>query len=181
MKKSVPVSHPTKPTPGFAGTPMESGSAFIDERIKQLGDWRGKMLAKVRAIIHAADPEIVEERKWVRATSPGTPVFSHGGIVCTGETYKDVVKMTFAKGAALQDPSGLFNSSLDGNVRRAIDIHQADKVDEAALKDLIRAAVALNLNHPNESKGGTRRGPRAGKNEPKPKPKPRRATSKRAD
>jgi hypothetical protein len=125
--------------------PAESASAFIDEKIKELGDWRGKMLAKVRAIIHEADPEIVEERKWVKPTSPGTPVFSHGGIVCTGETYKNVVKMTFAKGAALQDPSGLFNSSLDGNVRRAIDIHEGDKVDEAALKDLICAAVALNL------------------------------------
>jgi len=136
--------------------PVESASAFIDEKIKELGDWRGKMLAKVRAIVHEADPEIVEERKWVRATSPGTPVFSHGGIVCTGETYKDVVKVTFAKGAALKDPSGLFNSSLDGNVRRAIDIHEGDKVDEAALKDLIRAAVALNL---------------TSKNKPKPKPK----------
>jgi hypothetical protein len=125
--------------------PTESGSAFIDERIKQLGDWRGKTLAKVREIIHQADPEIVEELKWVRRTSPGTPVFSHGGIVCTGETYKSVVKMTFAKGAALPDPSGLFNSSLEGNVRRAIDIHEGDKIDEAALKDLIRAAVALNL------------------------------------
>jgi len=122
-----------------------SASAFIDEKIKELGDWRGKTLAKVRAIIHAADPEIVEERKWVRATSPGTPVFSHGGIVCTGETHKNVVKMTFAKGAALKDPSGLFNSSLEGNVRRAIDIHEGDKIDEAALKDLIRAAVALNV------------------------------------
>ena len=141
---------------------VESASAIIDARITELGDWRGKMLAKVREIIHEADPEIVEERKWVRATSPGTPVFSHGGIVCTGETYKNVVKMTFAKGAALKDPSGLFNSSLDGNVRRAIDIHEGDKVDEAALKDLIRAAVALNL------KG-------------KSKPKPRRASSKRAD
>src|SRR5208337_127077 len=140
--------------------PVESASAFIDQKIKELGDWRGKMLAKVRGIIHEADPEIVEERKWVRATSPGTPVFSHGGIVCTGETYKNVVKMTFPKGAALKDPSGLFNSSLDGNARRAIDIHEGDKVDEAALKDLIRAAVALNL------KG-------------KPKPKPRRASSKR--
>src|SRR5277367_5913766 len=120
--------------------PMESASTFIDEKIKQLGDWRGKMLAKVRDIIHKADPEIVEEWKWM-----GTPVFSHGGIVCTGETYKNVVKMTFAKGAALKDPSGLFNSSLDGNVRRAIDIHEGEKVDEAALKDLIRAAVALNL------------------------------------
>ena len=134
---------------------VESASALMDEKIKELGDWRGKMLAKVRTIIHEADPEIVEEWKWVRATSPGTPVFSHGGIVCTGETYKNVVKMTFAKGAALQDPSGLFNSSLDGNVRRAIDIHEGDKVDEAALKDLICAAVALNL-------------------EGKSKPKPRR-------
>jgi len=124
---------------------VESASAFIDQKIKQLGDWRGKMLAKVRGIVHAADPEIVEEWKWAKATSPGTPVWSHGGIVCTGETYKKVVKMTFAKGAALKDPSGLFNSSLDGNVRRAIDIHEGDKVNEAALKDLIRAAVALNL------------------------------------
>jgi hypothetical protein len=124
---------------------MESASALIDEKIKELGDWRGKTLAKVRENIHQADPEIVEEWKWAKATSPGTPVWSHGGIVCTGETYKNVVKMTFAKGAALKDPSGLFNSSLDGNVRRAIDIHEGDKIDEAALKDLIRAAVALNL------------------------------------
>src|ERR1700730_2744172 len=134
--------------------PVESASAFIDAKINELGDWRGKMLAKVREIIHKADPEIVEEWKWM-----GTPVFSHGGIVCTGETYKSVVKLTFAKGAALQDSSGLFNSSLDGNVRRAIDIHEGDKVDEAALKDLIRAAVALNLDL--KSKG-------------KSKPKPRR-------
>jgi len=104
-------------------TAVKSASASIDEKIKGLGDWRGKMLAKVRELIHQADPEIVEEWKWARATSPGTPVFSHGGIVCTGETYKNVVKMTFAKGAALPDPSGLFNSSLEGNVRRAIDIH----------------------------------------------------------
>ena len=117
-----------------------SASAAIDEKIKELGDWRGKMLAKVRTIIHQADPEIVEEWKW-----RGTPVFSHGGIVCTGETYKNVVKMTFAKGAALKDPSGLFNSSLEGNVRRAIDIHEGDKINEAALKDLIRAAVAQNV------------------------------------
>jgi hypothetical protein len=130
MKKSIPV---------------ESGSAFIDEKIMALNDWRGKMLAKVRQIIHQADPEIVEERKWVKPTSPGTPVFSHGGIVCTGETHKNVVKLTFAKGAALKDPKGLFNSSLDGNVRRAIDIHEGDKIDEVGLKDLIRAAVALNL------------------------------------
>jgi hypothetical protein len=123
----------------------ESASAFIDEKIKELGDWRGKMLAKVRGIVHAADPEIVEERKWAKATSPGVPVWSHDGIVCTGETYKSVVKMTFAKGASLKDPSGLFNSSLEGNVRRAIDFHEGDKINEAALKDLIRGAVALNL------------------------------------
>jgi len=141
---------------------VEPASAIIAQKIKELGDWRGRMLAKVRTIIHEADPEIVEEWKWVKPTTAGTPVFSHGGIVCTGETYKNVVKMTFAKGAALKDPSGLFNSSLNGNVRRAIDIHEGDKIDEAALKDLIRAAVALNL------KGRS-------------KPKPRRASSKRAD
>src|ERR1700757_3649640 len=124
--------------------PVESG-AIIDARIRELGDWRGKTLAKVRDIIHQADPEIVEEWKWAKATSPGVPVFSHGGIVCTGETYRNAVKMTFAKGAALKDPSGLFNSSLEGNVRRAIDIHEGEKINEAALKDLIRAAVALNL------------------------------------
>ena len=124
---------------------VESASASIDERIKELGDWRGKTLARVRKLLHEADPEIVEEWKWRKASSPGTPVWSRGGIVCTGETYKSVVKMTFSKGAALKDPSGLFNSSLDGNVRRAIDIHEGDKVDEAALKDLVRAAVALNL------------------------------------
>jgi hypothetical protein len=135
--------------------PVESASAFIDAKINELGDWRGKMLAKVREIIHKADPEIVEEWKFM-----GTPVFSHSGIVCTGETYKNVVKMTFAKGAALKDPSGLFNSSLDGNVRRAIDIHEGDKIDWAALKDLIRAAVALNV-------------------EGKSDPKPRRMSSKR--
>src|SRR5437868_1568505 len=138
---------------------MESASASLDQKIKQLGDWCGQMLAKVRDIVHKADPAIVEEWKWVKPTSPGTPVFSHGGIVCTGETYKNAVKMTFAKGAALPDPSGLFNSSLEGNVRRAIDIHEGDKLDEAALKDLIRAAVALNLKGPS-------------------KPKPRRASSK---
>jgi hypothetical protein len=119
---------------------VETASALIDEKIEELGDWRGKMLAKVREIILEADPEIVEEWKWM-----GTPVWSHGGIVCTGETYKNVVKMTFAKGAALSDPSGLFNSSLEGNVRRAIDIREGDQVDETALKNLIRAAVALNL------------------------------------
>ena len=138
--------------------PVESASALIDQKIKELGDWRGKTLAKVREIIHQADAEIVEEWKW-----RGTPVWSHGGIVCTGETYKNAVKMTFAKGSALQDPASLFNSSLAGNVRRAIDIHAGDKIDAAALKDLIRAAVALNLQGKGERK-----------------PKPRRATSKRA-
>ena len=135
---------------------MDYASTLIDQKIKDLGDWRGKTLAKLRDVIHQADPEIVEEWKW-----RGTPVFSHGGIVCTGETYKNVVKMTFAKGAALKDPAGLFNSSLEGNVRRAIDIHEGDKVDEGALKDLIRAAVALNLKD-------------------KSKPKPRTASRKRA-
>src|SRR5262250_2629478 len=116
---------------------MESASAAIDAKIKELGDWRGRTLAKVREIIHAADPEIVEEWKWAKATSPGVPVFSNGGIVCTGETYKDHVKLTFAKGASLKDPSGLFNSGLEGNVRRAIDIHEGDKINEVAFKDLI--------------------------------------------
>src|SRR5499427_6339536 len=125
--------------------PMESASAIIDARINELRDWRGKTLARVRDIIHQADPDIVEEWKCVKPTSPGTAVFSRGGIVCTGETYKNAVKMTFAKGAALKDPSRLFNSSLEGNVRRAIDFHEGDEINEAALKDLIRAAVALNL------------------------------------
>ena len=124
---------------------MESASALMDKKINELGDWRGKMLAKVRDIIHRADPKIVEEWKWAKATSPGVPVFSHGGIVCTGETYKNAVKLTFAKGAALKDPSRLFNSSLEGNVRRAIDIHEGDRINEGALTNLIRAAVALNL------------------------------------
>ena len=137
--------------------PVESASKVFDARISELKDWRGKMLAKVRGIIHAADPEIVEEWKWVKTTSPGVPVFSHGGIVCTGETYKNAVKMTFAKGAALKDPSRLFNSSLEGNVRRAIDIHEGDEVDEAALKDLIRAAVALNLKGKGKPKSKPRR------------------------
>jgi len=142
--------------------PVESASRKIDDRIHELADWRGKTLAKVRKIIHQADPEIVEQMKWVKPKSSGTPVFSHGGIVCTGETYKNVVKLTFAKGAFLKDPAGLFNSSLEGNLRRAIDIHEGEKINEAALKDLIRAAVALNL-------------------ESKNKPKPRRASSKRVD
>ena len=140
--------------------PVDSASAAINAKINKLGDWRAKTLAQVREIVLEADPEIVEEWKWAKATSPGIPVWSRGGIVCTGETYKNAVKMTFAKGAALEDPSGLFNSSLEGNVRRAIDIHEGDKIDKVALTDLIRAAVALNL---------------------KTKSKARRANSKRAD
>jgi hypothetical protein len=124
---------------------VESASRAIDAKIEELGDWRGEMLARVRRIVHEADPEIVEEWKWAKATSPGTPVWSHGGIVCTGETYKSVVKATFAKGAALKDPAGLFNSSLEGNVRRAIDFHEGEKIDEGALKALVREAVALNV------------------------------------
>src|SRR3989440_11961765 len=122
-----------------------NASALIDERVRELGDWRGKTLSKVRGIIKEADPDIVEEWKWVKPTNPGTPVWSHNGGICTGETYTSVVKLTFFKGAALNDPSGLFNSSLEGKIRRAIDIKENDKVDEAALKDLIRGAVALNL------------------------------------
>lgn len=135
----------------------ESASALIDARIKEFGDWRGKVLAKVRALIHEADPEIVEEWKW------GIPVFSHEGIVCTGETYKSAVKMTFAKGAALKDPAGLFNSSLGGNIRRAIDIHEGEKINEAALKDLILEAAAVNVHL---------------KSKLKRKPKPRRTSGK---
>jgi len=120
-------------------------SKLIDDRIRELGDWRGKTLGKVRRMIKEADPEIVEEWKWVKATNPGTPVWSHSGGICTGETYKKVVKLTFFKGASLNDPSGLFNSSLGGKVRRAIDIQENDELDEGALKNLIREAVALNL------------------------------------
>jgi hypothetical protein len=137
--------------------PKESALAVIDARIRELGGWRGKMLARVREIMRAADPEIVEEWKWAKATSPGIPVWSHGGIVCTGETYKDHVKMTFPKGAALKDSAGLFNSSLEGNVRRAIDIHEGDKINEAALKELIRAAVTLNLKGKDKAKPKPRR------------------------
>ena len=130
--------------------PAASGSAMIDARIKELGDWRGTMLAKVRKIIHEADPEIVEEWKYM-----GTPIFEHAGPVCTGETYKKVVKLTFARGASLKDPKKLFNSSLEGNVRRAIDIQEGEKIDEKALKDLIRAAVALNVQSKAKSKRAT--------------------------
>jgi hypothetical protein len=124
--------------------PVNSASAQIDERINELADWRGTTLAKIREIIHDADPEIVEEWKWAKESSPGTPCWSHDGLICTGETYKNAVKMTFSKGAALKDPKRLFNSSLEGNVRRAIDIHEGDKIDEKALKALVLEAVALN-------------------------------------
>src|SRR5438876_11366023 len=122
-----------------------NASKLIDKRIGELGDWRGQTLSKVRGIIKEADPDIVEEWKWVKATNPGTPVWSHNGGICTGEAYKNVVKLTFFQGAALNDPSGLFNSSLDGKVRRAIDIKEDDKINDDALKNLIREAVALNL------------------------------------
>lgn len=125
----------------------KSPSQLIDARIRDLGDWRGETLARVRTLVKQADPEIVEEWKW-----RGVPVWSHAGIICTGETYKSVVKMTFAKGASLDDPSGLFNSSLEGNVRRAIDIREGDNIDEEALKTLIRAAVALNMARPARSR-----------------------------
>jgi len=129
----------------------DSPSRLIDARIAELKDWRGETLARVRTLIMLADPEVVEEWKW-----RGVPVWSHAGIICTGETYKSVVKMTFAKGAALQDPSGLFNSSLEGNTRRAIDLHEGDKIDEKALKALIRAAVALNMSVRATKKSGAR-------------------------
>jgi hypothetical protein len=128
--------------------PQESMSAsdLIDARIAELDDWRGETLARIRALVKEADPEVVEEWKWAKATSPGTPVWSHDGIISTGEVYKTTVKMTFARGASLGDPSGLFNSSLEGNTRRAIDFHEGDRIDEQALKTLVRAAVALNTN-----------------------------------
>jgi len=121
-----------------------SPSELIDARIAELGDWRGETLARLRALVKEADPEVVEELKWAKATSPGVPVWSHDGIICTGETYKSVVKMTFAKGASLDDPAGLFNSSLEGNTRRAIDFREGEAIDEQALEALIRSAVALN-------------------------------------
>ena len=122
-----------------------NASKLIDDRIEELGDWRGRTLSKIRGIIKEADPDVVEEWKWAKSTSPGTPVWSHHGDICTGETYKNVVKLTFFKGAALSDPSGLFNSSLGGKVRRAIDVKENDEINEDALKNLIREAVALNL------------------------------------
>src|SRR5579859_6275013 len=132
----------------------QPASELISKRIAELGDWRGETLRRMRQLVKEADPDVVEEWKWM-----GTPIWSHDGIICTGESHKNVVKLTFAKGASLKDPAHLFNSSLEGNTRRAIDIHEGDKIDEAALKNLIRAAVALNL-------------------ESKSKPKPRRATTK---
>jgi len=125
-------------------TENQSASERIDERIAELGDWRGATLSRMRTLIKEADPDVVEEWKWVKATNPGTPVWSHDGIICTGESYKASVKLTFAKGASLKDPAKLFNSSLDGNLRRAIDIHEGEKVDAGAFKALIRSAVALN-------------------------------------
>jgi hypothetical protein len=130
--------------PKSAAPNANSASKQIDARIKELGDWRGEMLSRIRKVIREADPDVVEEWKWAKATSPGTPVWEHDGIICTGETYKNSVKMTFAKGASLKDPSGLFNSSLEGNVRRAIDFHEGDKINEKALKALIREAIKLN-------------------------------------
>jgi hypothetical protein len=123
----------------------EAPSKRIDAKIEELGDWRGETLARLRGLIHKADPDVVEEWKWAKATSPGTPVWSHDGIICTGESYKKVVKLTFMKGAQLEDPKGLFNSSLEGKARRAIDVHEGDEIDEAAFEALIREAVALNV------------------------------------
>jgi hypothetical protein len=125
-------------------TQDQSASALISKRIANLGDWRGKTLSRMRALIKDADPDVVEEWKWVKPSNPGTPVWSHGGIICTGESYKNVVKLTFAKGASLHDPAGLFNSNLDGNLRRAIDIHEGEDVDESAFTALVRQAVAVN-------------------------------------
>ena len=125
-------------------TEGQSASELIDKRIAELGDWRGETLSRMRKLIQEADPDVVEELKWIKPTNPGTPTWSHDGIICTGESYKSVVKLTFAKGASLEDPAKLFNSSLDGNTRRAIDIHEGEEVDADAFKALVRAAVALN-------------------------------------
>jgi len=151
MKKTTTTVKKSGSKEGKAG---DSPSRLIDARIKELGDWLGQMLARVRALIEQAGPEVVEEWKW-----RGVPVWSHAGIICTGETYKSVVKMTFAKGASLADPSRLFNASLDGNTRRAIDFHEGDKIDETALKALIRAAVALNTSA--RATAGARKGPKS--------------------
>ena len=157
MKKATTTI--TKSKSGAEGKGAASPAQLIDARIAALSDWRGETLARVRKLIKQADPDVVEEVKWKKPSNAmlGVPVWEHAGILCTGETYKAVVKLTFAKGAALEDPSGLFNSSLEGNVRRAIDIHEGDRIDEKALKALIRAAVALNT-----SSAAKRRGTRAG-------------------
>jgi len=146
--KTTKAARPASKKSAKKAAPRPAASAAskkIDQRTKELGDWRGKTLEKVRHIIMSADPDIIEEWKWVKPTNPGVPVWSHTGIICTGETYKDKVKLTFAKGASLKDPARLFNSSLDGNVRRAIDIHEGEKINEDALKNLVRAAVMLNV------------------------------------
>src|SRR5205085_4281818 len=131
-------------------TQGEPATELISKRIAELGDWRGKTLGRMRELIKEADPDVVEEWKWVKATKPGTPVWSHDGIICTGESYKNVVKLTFAKGASLKDPAHLFNSSLDGNVRRAIDIREGEEIDAPAFKALVREAVALNRSKPSK-------------------------------
>jgi hypothetical protein len=150
MKKATATMQNATTT---AGNGEDSPSQLIDARIKQLSDWRGETLARIRMLIKQADPEVVEERKW-----RGVPVWEHAGIICTGETYKSVVKMTFAKGASLEDPSSLFNSSLEGNTRRAIDIHEGDQIDESALKALIHAAVALNAASAGKRRSSVRTG-----------------------
>jgi len=136
----------------------QSASELISKRITELGDWRGETLSRMRKLIKEADPDVVEEWKWVKPTKPGTPVWSHDGIICTGESYKNVVKLTFAKGASLKDPARLFNSSLEGNTRRAIDIHEGEEVDESAFKALVRQAVALNSS--GKSKPSKKRSPK---------------------
>jgi hypothetical protein len=146
MKKATPITKKRK-SGSKEGKRGDSPAQLIDARIKELSDWRGETLARVRILIKQADPEVIEEWKW------GGPVWSHAGIICTGETYKHAVKMTFAKGAALQDPTGLFNSSLEGNTRRAIDFHEGDQIDEKALKALLRAAVALNTSLATQRRG----------------------------
>jgi len=142
--KSMTTVQPAAKGAMPAAKKVDDASAKLDARIRELGDWRGEMLARVRQLIHEADPDVVEEWKWAKPSSPGTPVWSHDGIVCTGETYKEVVKLTFAKGASVPDPKGLFNASLEGATRRAIDLRQGDKLDARALKALFRAAVAVN-------------------------------------
>src|SRR5882757_7979357 len=150
MEAMIKTATKTKKSGSNEGKAADSPSQLIDARIKKLGDWRGKMLSRIRTLIKQADPEVVEEMKWRKPSQPGgVPVWSHDGMICTGETYKNAVKMTFAKGASLEDPSGLFNSSLEGNTRRAIDFHEGEEIDEEALKALIRAAATLNASPAN--------------------------------